>query len=609
MLTLRTGLSRTPDRGRPAPSRRVPGTSRGLPGNASTPQYGLVNDSPATVPASGGLSRAVVVAALATAAGVTPGLLGLIADTVPTAAVYALGWPAFGIAAALLLDRDPRSRLGRWSAVLAALPAVVAVVAVAGPGPDDWAAIEHLWVRLGIAPVLAGLAVLAWGVDHAADRMARRRLVWFVVAAAVLVGAIVAAALTAGPRGNAVVSALGLSATAAVVYRLATVTELRPLDEPLIDAGIAVATIAAGAAVGTVVRVAATRAGLPAPDVSGAFTAVVTAGIVLPAALWLRRSFLQRRYGRGTLTAADVAEITSDLHTLTDARELVGKAAAMVGTASGHRQVGIVLGADEPDRPAHWELYPLVVGGDRVGTVLLEPGHPEGSEPRQRRIVAQLLPTVALVAKAVSLAVEADHARRDVARQREIERARILGDLHDGLGPVLAGMGMRVRAELRREPSPVLEALADDLATCRTDLRRIVSGLTPSGLADGDLATALKRLVGSFGGHGPAVALEVGLDGDLPPEVAVAVYRSVAEGITNALRHAHARTVTVSVRTGIDGVSVDVADDGIGGPIVWGVGLSSLRRRAHELGGALDVAAAETGTRLRLVLPAGRVTT
>jgi signal transduction histidine kinase len=196
-----------------------------------------------------------------------------------------------------------------------------------------------------------------------------------------------------------------------------------------------------------------------------------------------------------------------------------------------------------------------------------------------------------------------------VSRQRDAERARILGDLHDGLGPVLVGMSMRVRAELRRDPTPLLEALAGELAACRGDLRRIVSGLTPSVLEDADLATALRRLVGSFAGHGPAVALEVGLDGDLPAEVAVAVYRSVAEGVTNALRHARASRVTVAVRGTPDGrVVVDVGDDGVGGPIAWGVGLSSLRRRAQELGGILDVAARETGTRLRMELPGGVAT-
>jgi signal transduction histidine kinase len=405
------------------------------------------------------------------------------------------------------------------------------------------------------------------------------------------------------------VTTLGLWALAAIVYRLVTLRELRPIDEPLVDAGIAVATIAGGATVGTVIRIAATRAGLPGPDLSGAFAAVIAGGVILPGAFWVRRSFLHHRYGRGTLTAADVAQITAGLHTLTDARDLLDKAATMVATASGHRQVSIVLGPDVPGTPPGHELYPLVVGGDRVGTMFLRPAHPEGPEPRQQRIIAQLLPTVALTAKAVSLAVEADHARRDVARQRDAERARILGDLHDGLGPVLVGMSMRVRAELRLDPSPVLETLAAELAACRSDLRRIVSGLTPSELEHDDLATALRRLIGSFAGHGPAVTLEVALAAGLSPEVATAVYRSVAEGVTNALRHARATSITVTVDGSPDGrVTVDVADDGIGGPLVWGVGLSSLRRRAGELGGVLDVRPGSPGMRLRMELPTTKVT-
>jgi len=551
-------------------------------------------------------------AALATAVGVIPGLLGFTYDVVPTGALYGLGWPALGVTAALLLDRDPGSRLGRAFAALAVVPMAVAVVAfLTGGAQPGWSDLERCWEWLSIGPVVAALAVIAWGVDIAADRMSRRRLVWFVVWSSVLVASILAASFGAGPRAAAAVTTLGLWGMAGLVYRLVTTHELRPVAEPLVDAGVAIATLLFGAGVGTAVRIVGLRAGFPAPDVSGAFAAIVSAALVIPAGLWLRRRFLERRYGPGTLSAADVAQITADLHTQTDARELLGKAPAMVAAASGHHRVGIVLGPDVPDLPEHWVLYPLVVGGDRVGSVFLEPRHPEGPEPRQERTIRQLLPTVSLVAKAVSLAVEANHARQDVARERDAERARILGDLHDGLGPVLVGMSMRVQAELRHRPTPLLEALANELTECRGDLRRIVSGLTPSALYDGDLTTALQRLVGSFVGQGPSVTLDSGLDERLSPEVAVAVYRSVAEGITNALRHARAERVSVDVRTTLAGtVLVDVSDDGVGGPIAAGVGLSSLRRRAAELGGAMHVAAGiESGTRLHLELPTRKMTT
>ena len=72
----------------------------------------------------------------------------------------------------------------------------------------------------------------------------------------------------------------------------------------------------------------------------------------------------------------------------------------------------------------------------------------------------------------------------------------------------------------------------------------------------------------------------------------VAIYRCVAEGVTNALRHASATSISVRVvRTG-SCVGVDVVDDGAGGPVVPGVGLSSLAARAEAGGGRLDVAAA-----------------
>ena len=235
------------------------------------------------------------------------------------------------------------------------------------------------------------------------------------------------------------------------------------------------------------------------------------------------------------------------------------------------------------------------MGGDRVGSLLLRAPQPEGPEPRQEARVDQLLPTVALVARAVGLAVEAEHARQDVTRQREAERARILEDLHDGLGPVLAGMSMRVQAQLRTEPGPLLSALATELAECRGDLRRIVSGLTPSALAHDDLPRALERLVQSFGVAVPSIELTTRVDGQIAPAVAVAVYRCVAEGITNAVRHAGRDPGARGGRDPGAQVVVEISDDGAGGrwsPVSvsprcgdvrrpWAVGSTSTRGDRH----------------------------
>jgi signal transduction histidine kinase len=151
-------------------------------------------------------------------------------------------------------------------------------------------------------------------------------------------------------------------------------------------------------------------------------------------------------------------------------------------------------------------------------------------------------------------------------------------------------MSMRVQAELRRNPTPLLESLAPELAEARGDLRRIVSGLTPSALHDADLAGALERLIATFDGDDRQVGLEIAVEHPLPGEVTVAVYRSVAEGITNALRHGRASHVAVRVATTVVGhVAVDVRDDGSVARSPPGVGLTSLRRRAEQLGGSLAV--------------------
>ena len=401
--------------------------------------------------------------------------------------------------------------------------------------------------------------------------------------------------------------------TTVLVTRLILAEELRPLGDDVLD-------LVGGARCGSPSQRsprgwsgwARAWCSWPRPSTSAAFAAVVTFALAVPGAVWVRRSALTRRYGNGVISPSDVAAITADLNARIDPRDLLDKAARMVAAASGTREARIVLGDDEPDVPAGWVENELLVGGDRVGALLVDAGGPEGLEPRQARVVSQLLPTVGLVTRAVGLAVEAEHARFDVARERDAERTRILGELHDGLGPALAGMSMRVQASLRSAPAPehasLLADLADGLAASRTDLRRIVSGLTPSALDDGDLDAALRALVSSFRGHhdGPSLSLETSLPGALDQEVQVAIYRCVAEGVTNALRHASATSISVRVvRTG-PCVGVEVVDDGVGGPVVPGVGLSSLAARAEASGGRLEVAPMRPrGTRLHLELPVG----
>ena len=543
-----------------------------------------------------GVSIGVVVAALATAAGALPLLLGLAEPQVPTGALYGAGWPAFGIAAALLLDRALEPRMGRTLAALAVVPTAMVVLALPRGVGNVWGGVEDLWTDWVMVVVLGTLVALSATMGYPTGRAARRRLFWLLLWCAVVLGAVLLAEASLDQRGVAVVITLGMWLLAGLVTRLLTATSLRPVDEPLRDVLAAALTVLTGLVVGLAARLAGTRAGIPNPDLPAAFAAVMSTALAWPTAAWWRRSWLTHRYGTGALSPEDVASITTDLHHLDDAHVMLDKAAEMVAASSGHPDVTLVLGHAAPGVPTGYIDRPLLVGGERVGTLLLRSDDPEGPEPRQSRMVAQLLPTLALVCRAVELAVETEDARQDVTSERDAERARILGDLHDGLGPVLVGMSMRVQAELRRHPTPLLESLAPELTAARADLRRIVSGLTPSALHDANLGAALTRLVDTFNAGDHQVVVHVAAADPLPPEVEVAVYRCVAEGVTNAIRHGNARHVAVEVETGRAGqIAVTVRDDGVGGVIAEGIGLTSLRHRAEHLGGSLWVGPCDAG--------------
>ena len=94
----------------------------------------------------------------------------------------------------------------------------------------------------------------------------------------------------------------------------------------------------------------------------------------------------------------------------------------------------------------------------------------------------------------------------------------------------------------------------------------------------------------------------------LPAAVEVACYRIVQEAITNVARHSRAKAcrVRLSVDRGAGVLEVEITDDGVGMPEdrVAGVGLSSMRERAEELGGTLAVEPRrESGTRVLARLP------
>ncbi|WP_449065003.1 sensor histidine kinase [Planomonospora algeriensis] len=249
--------------------------------------------------------------------------------------------------------------------------------------------------------------------------------------------------------------------------------------------------------------------------------------------------------------------------------------------------------------------------GEPVGHLLIgRPGVRRLPAAHNERVVSALTPYIADAAHAVLLVDTLRRSRERIIATREEERRRLRRDLHDGLGQSLSGMAMSINAaRLSLHTSPesaerLLDGLRSGMDSVTSDIRHLVYGLRPPALDDLGLAGAIGEMAG------PEVAVEVHGDlTDLSAAVEVAAYRIVQEALTNARRHARARTIRVSLeRSGqLSGqLSVRVSDDGVGVPAGRrsGVGLASMRERASELGGTcLITSPPEGGTVVEAVLP------
>jgi len=278
---------------------------------------------------------------------------------------------------------------------------------------------------------------------------------------------------------------------------------------------------------------------------------------------------------------------------------------------------------------------PLVQLLDATGTVLAESGAPVagthvvpvvdrgrglgvlviGRRSRGERLRPEEESALVEVARRAAGLLVADELQADLRRSwertvlaREEERRRLRRDLHDGVGPALAGMALQLDALAGRlAADPALAARAEDLRDrlrgTVTEVRQIVDGLRPAPVDQLGLAGALRGLATD------GVQVEVDLPRELPAAVEVAAYRIAGEALANALRHAGATRVALTATLYGDGLRLEVADDGIGfgAGVTAGVGLQSLHERAAEVGGALSVESAlGSGTRVTAVLPVQR---
>ena len=196
---------------------------------------------------------------------------------------------------------------------------------------------------------------------------------------------------------------------------------------------------------------------------------------------------------------------------------------------------------------------------------------------------------------------------------RDEERASLARDIHDEIGSELSALILEL-ANLRTAVTagePVAEAIWSRIKGALQEMtaahRRIINALHPAILEHLGLEAAVRTVVDEVA-HRHDLACGLTVDGDLsalPRGVPIAAYRLVQEALNNAVKHAHATCVDVSLARSATAFTVTVTDDGIGmenhAMTKGRLGLIGMRERAYRLGGSFDIGSGPAGRGTRIV--------
>jgi signal transduction histidine kinase len=263
--------------------------------------------------------------------------------------------------------------------------------------------------------------------------------------------------------------------------------------------------------------------------------------------------------------------------------------------------------------------FPLALGNDETGEIVigLRPGDLTLSAGDEQAL-GIVAPLVAQTLRARQLSRDLQESRTAAIKAIEEERRRLRRDLHDGLGPTLSGIAFTAdaaRNTITSDPAAadaLLLRLRADAVAAVGEIRRLVYDMRPPSLDELGLVAALRQQVSSIrtaDGRPMHVQVEANDLPPLPAAVEVAAFRIATEAVLNSARHSGTDRAFVHIQHQDDTLDVSVRDPGPGAS-AWqpGVGLSSMRERAAEVGGTLDVTTGPEGSHVRALLPAAALT-
>ena len=286
--------------------------------------------------------------------------------------------------------------------------------------------------------------------------------------------------------------------------------------------------------------------------------AVLVAAVFTPLRVFTQRVIDRMFYGDRTRPYDAIARLGLSLEhsvlpeavlpdvvdTVADALHLPFVAIEVIDGDGDAFQIAATHGALVQD--AEPEVFDMTYQGILVGQLLAGPRRTETElHAADRRVLIDIARHTGVAAHAVRTSLALQRSRAELVTAREEERRRLRRDLHDGLGPALAGVTLGLHAaQTQLDSDPVaaralLCELEQQVESAVQDVRRLVYGLRPPALDEFGLVRAVAMHAAQLEDGGISVEIEQSTPlGKLPAAVEVAAYRIATEALTNVARHA-----------------------------------------------------------------------
>jgi signal transduction histidine kinase len=590
--------------------------------------------------------------------GLPPGLGALGIPWYVVDSIQGLAWhlmvPPLPVTLMLLVFPEGRLPSHRWWAVvgIAVVGYALTVLEAYLPySPGAYAAVESLvgigvWVSLAALVASAAAVVLRWRRRREQERQQIKWLAYMVALTAIAGLGVVITGYVWGPFSYAkilptagLVAGVGLGLPAAICvailrYRLYDIDLL--INRTLVYGALTASVVGVYVLVVGGLGVLLQSRGNPAVSL---LAAAVIAMLFQPLRSRLQRGVNRLMYGERDDPYAVISRLGRRLEATIAPESVLPTITETIAQALKLPYAAILLKEGESFRTAaaygsptgEPETLPLVYQREEVGRLVFSPRAPgEEFSAADRRLLEDLARQAEVAVHAVRLTADLQRSRERLVATREEERRRLRRDLHDGIGPTLTGLALQLNAAHKlvmgdepKDAGELLTRLEERTEITIAEMRRLIYGLRPPALDDLGLIPSIRQQAQSQGmvdlpagtkmnersESRPIFSMET--PGDLPllpAAVEVAAYRIAQEALTNVARHARAKTcqVRLSVDEAAGALGLEVIDDGVGMPEdrVAGVGLSSMRERAEELGGTLTIQAkSQGGTRVLVHLP------